>query len=172
MAAGKNDYINDIVLSNQCIGNKLSFGAGSTKIGSLGVVTVNFPRLAMQSETKEEFLEKVSEMYEVTAKINNAKRSIIKKRISLGAAPLYSLGYMSLTKQYSTFGVTGLNEAVELLGMDILEEEGQDFVTEVLKLINEKINEANKKYKSPHNVEQVKKYSTCYNKIKIFFLNF
>ena len=51
--------------------------------------------------------------------------------------------------------MTGLNEAVELLGMDILEEEGQDFVIEVLKLINEKINEANKKYKSPHNVEQV-----------------
>jgi len=49
----------------------------------------------MQSETKEEFLEKVSEMYEVTAKINNAKRSIIKKRISLDACPLYSLGYMA-----------------------------------------------------------------------------
>ena len=53
--------------------------------------------------------------------------------------------------------MTGLNEAVQILGMDILEEEGQDFVIEVLKLINEKINEANKKYKSPHNVEQVKK---------------
>ena len=72
-----------------------SFGAGSTKIGSLGVVTVNFPRLAMQSKSKEEFLKKVSEMYETTAKINNAKRSIIKKRISLGAAPLYELGYMA-----------------------------------------------------------------------------
>jgi len=53
----------------------------------------------MQSETKEEFLEKVSEMYEVTAKINNAKRNIIKKRISLDACPLYTLGYMSLNKQ-------------------------------------------------------------------------
>ena len=53
--------------------------------------------------------------------------------------------------------MTGLNEAVQLLGMDILEEEGQEFVIEVLKLINEKINEANKKYKAPHNVEQVKK---------------
>ena len=51
--------------------------------------------------------------------------------------------------------MTGLNEAVQILGMDILEEEGQDFVTEVLKLINKKIDEANKKYKSAHNVEQV-----------------
>ena len=53
--------------------------------------------------------------------------------------------------------MTGLNEAVQLLGMDILEEEGQEFVIEVLKLINEKINQANKKYKAPHNVEQVNK---------------
>ncbi len=58
-------------------------------------------------------------------------------------------------------GVTGLNEAVSILGMDILEPEGQDFVIEILKLINTKINEANKRYKSPHNVEQVKK-DTCY----------
>ena len=62
---------------------------------------------------------------------------------------------MLISKQYSTMGVTGLNEAVSLLGMDILEEEGQNFVIEILKLINQKINEANKKYKSPHNVEQV-----------------
>ena len=82
-----------------------SFGAGSTKIGSLGVVTVNFPRLAMQSKSKEEFLKKVSEMYETTAKINNAKRKIISKRIQLGAAPLFTLGYMDLGKQYSTMGV-------------------------------------------------------------------
>ena len=59
----------------------------------------------MQSKSKEEFLEKVSEIFDVTAKINNAKRSIIKKRIALNAAPLYTLGYMSLSKQYSTFGV-------------------------------------------------------------------
>ena len=57
----------------------------------------------MQSKSKEEFLEKVSEIFDVTAKINNAKRSIIKKRIALNACPLYSLGHMSLSKQYSTF---------------------------------------------------------------------
>jgi len=68
-----------------------SFGAGSSKIGSLGVVTCNLPRLAMDSKSKEEFLEKVSEIFDVTAKINNAKRNLIKKRIASDAAPLYSL---------------------------------------------------------------------------------
>ena len=61
---------------------------------SLGVVTCNLPRLAYLSKTKEEFLEKVSELFDVTARINNAKRSLIKKRIELGAAPLYTLGFI------------------------------------------------------------------------------
>lgn len=55
--------------------------------------------MAMQSKSKEEFKERLSEIFDVTAKINNAKRSIIRKRINLGAAPLFSLGYMNLTKQ-------------------------------------------------------------------------
>ena len=68
-----------------------SFGAGSTKIGSLGVVTANLPRLAMMSKSKEEFFDKISDTFDTVAKINAAKRSIIKKRIELGAAPLYTL---------------------------------------------------------------------------------
>lgn len=132
-----------------------SFGAGSTKIGSLGVVTCNLPRLAMLSKSKEVFLEKLEEMYDMTAKINNAKRNIIKKRIQRGAAPLYDLGIMDLSKQYSTFGVNGLTEALNILGYDILNEEGQNFVFEILKLINRKIDEANHTFKAPHNVEQV-----------------
>ena len=55
----------------------------------------------MQSKSKEEFMEKVSEIYDVTAKINNAKRSIIKKRVALNAAPLYSLGYMAKSRVMS-----------------------------------------------------------------------
>ena len=83
----------------------MSFGAGSTKIGSLGVVTCNLPRMAYLSKTKEEFLEKLSDMFDVCARINNAKRALIKKRVELGAAPLYSLGFMNINKQYSTFGM-------------------------------------------------------------------
>lgn len=132
-----------------------SFGSGSTKIGSLGVVTVNFPRLAMHSKDKEEFLDKLVDMFDVTARINNAKRKLIEKRIQDNAAPLYTLGHMELQHQYSTMGVTGLNEAVSILGMDILSQEGIDFVLKIMEVLNKRIDIANNRFKSPHNCEQV-----------------
>jgi ribonucleoside-triphosphate reductase len=132
-----------------------SFGAGSTKIGSLGVVTVNLPRLAYLSEAKEDFIEKVRESTIAVAKINHAKRNIIKKRIDLNSMPLYSLGHMDLSKQYSTYGVTGLNEALISLGYDILSEEGEQFVLYILDAINEENDKMAKRFKSPHNCEQV-----------------
>ena len=60
---------------------------------------------------------------------------------------------------FATFGVTGLSEAVQLLGLDILEDSGQEFVFQILEVINKKIDAANKRFKSPHNCEQVNRYS-------------
>ena len=143
-----------------------TFGAGSTKIGSLGVVTVSFPRAAMKAvdkadasldpELKEQyFMENLRDLFDMECMINSAKRKLISKRIELGAAPLYTHGYMALSKQYSTFGIVGLNEAVEIMGYDILTKEGQAFVSRVLDTINEWVLSAENQYKAPHNVEQV-----------------
>lgn len=143
-----------------------SFGAGSEKIGSLGVVTANLPRAAMRAvaeseaqldpEAKEEiFLGFVRELFDVECMVNKAKRSIIEKRVELGAAPLYTYGYMALNKQYSTFGVVGLNEAVSIMGYDILTNEGQEFVTRLLENVNDWILHAENQYKAPHNCEMV-----------------
>lgn len=133
-----------------------SFGAGSTKIGSLGVVTANLPRIAWKAKgDADKFMEGLEEIYAVAAKINACKRRLVRKRIELGAAPLYTQGYMDLSKQYSTFGVVGINEAVQLLGKDILTEEGQNLVLRILKNINKWIDRAEAQYKAPHNVEQV-----------------
>ncbi len=132
-----------------------SFGGGSTKIGSLGVVTVNLPRLSYISKDKEDFKIKVREVVQDCGKINNCKRQILKKRIQTGFAPLYSYGFMDLNKQYSTVGLNGLNEAMEHLGFDILTEKGQKFALEIIKLINEENDKQQKQYKSPHNCEQV-----------------
>ena len=132
-----------------------SFGSGSSKIGSLGVCTINFPRLAIQYPLEEDFMEKLEEMVGVCAKVNNAKRRIVQKRINNGNEPLYKYEFMELSKQYSTCGVNGFYEAIELLGYDILTEEGQALALRIL----DKINDTNKvyqnKYKMPHNVEQV-----------------
>lgn len=133
-----------------------SFGSGSSKIGSLGVVTVNFPRIAVKSKGDIfTFMKELERCVDVSTKVNNAKRYIVKKRINNGNHPLYTLGFMSLEKQYSTTGVNGLNEAIEIMGYNILEFNGQDFALKVINKINEINDKTSKKYGSPHNCEQI-----------------
>lgn len=132
-----------------------SFGSGSSKIGSLGVCSINFPRLAIKHPKREEFLDELVKMVEIAARVNNAKRHIIEKRIKNGNEPLYTLGYMELSKQYSTVGVNGFNECIEILGENILEENGQKLAIEILDTINNVNSKYQKQYNSPHNCEQV-----------------
>ncbi len=132
-----------------------SFGSGSSKIGSLGVCSINFPRLAIKHPDREDFLKELAKMVEVSARVNNAKRHIIKKRIDNGNEPLYTLGFMDISKQYSTTGVNGFNECIELLGSDILTEEGQALALEILDVINSANAKFQKQYNAPHNCEQV-----------------
>ena len=136
-----------------------SFGSGSTKIGSLGVSTGNLPQLAFILKDKEDakdlFLEKIKELVIDCQEVNNAKRNIIKRTIKTGAQPLYSLGYMDIAKQYSTFGVVGLYEALELLGLDICTEEGKEYALKIMDVINQTNKELQSRFKAPHNCEQI-----------------
>ena len=132
-----------------------SFGAGSTKIGSLGVVTINFPRVAMQTSSIEEFEERLLHLVDLTGVINEAKRNIVKKRIDSGHMPFYSLEFMQLEKQYSTTGVNGFFECLDILGKNLLTEEGQNYAKLLLVKLNTKIDAMQSYYKAPHNLEQV-----------------
>jgi len=132
-----------------------SFGSGSSKIGSLGVVSLNLPRIAYQSKTEEEFLTRLEELAERCVKINNIKRFLLRKRIKNHNLPLYDYGFMDLNKQYSTIGDNGINEAVIEMGYDILKPDGQVFTQKLLNTINSVNERAQKQYKAPHNQEQV-----------------
>ncbi|MFA5048592.1 MAG: anaerobic ribonucleoside-triphosphate reductase [Patescibacteria group bacterium] len=132
-----------------------TMGAGSTKIGSVGVVTLNLPRLAYTSRNKDEFLNQLKINVKFVSRINHVKRMLLQKNIEKGYLPLYTLGYMSLKHQYSTCGINGLYEALEILGYNVLEENGQKFITEILQLINSVNAYQEQKYKTPHNLEQV-----------------
>lgn len=143
-----------------------TFGAGGTKIGSLSVTTINLPRIAYEvvhakhlfgdkaPSTEEMFLYKLEDKVRMCAEINATKRHVIKKRIKNHNLPLYSLGFMDLKKQYSTCGLNGINEAVEILGLDILSKEGQDFVEKILEKVNAVNKEQEKRFGYPHNCEQ------------------
>lgn len=133
-----------------------SFGSGSSKIGSLGVCSVNFPRLAYKAQGDKAHLMKLVKRYTVmAARVNNAKREIVKKRVDNGNLPLYSFGYMELGKQYSTLGVNGFNECIEIMGENILEEDGQALGLEILHLVNKINDKYSDLYDAPHNCEQV-----------------
>ena len=136
-----------------------SFGSGSTKIGSLSVSSGNLPQLAFKVKSepnaREVFLDKLKELVIDCAEINQTKRNLIKKAIKANAQPLYTLGYMDLGRQYSTFGVVGLYEALQILGMNIKSEEGKEFTLKMLDIINTINKEMQDKFKAPHNCEQI-----------------
>lgn len=142
-----------------------TFGAGGTKIGSLSVTTINLPRIAYmekhnqhmykpKEDIRDLFIENLKEKVRMCAEVNAIKRHIIKKRIKNGNLPLYTLGFMDIKKQYSTCGLNGINEAVEICGYDILTKEGQDFVNRILTTVNEINKEQEKRFGYPHNCEQ------------------
>ena len=160
-----------------------SFGAGSSKIGSLGVCTGNLPQLATSIKSRintytqkdlviadvscsikairQEFLTQLKQLVIDCQEVNQSKRNIILRTIKAGAQPLYSLGYMDIKKQYSTFGVVGLYEALEILGLNIRTKEGQAFTLEILNVINTTNTELQKRFKAPHNCEQIPAENTA-----------
>jgi anaerobic ribonucleoside-triphosphate reductase len=139
-----------------------SFGSGGTKIGSLSVTTLNLPRLAYEANTvchtKEDavghFMETLGMEVQDAGYINHIKRYIVGLRIKNGNLPLYSLGFMDLKKQYSTCGLNGINEAVEILGYDILTKEGQEIVRRMLEIVNKTNEKLEERFGYPHNCEQ------------------
>lgn len=127
----------------------------SRNINAFGVVTLNLPRLALLANgNKEKFFELLEEAVDYSVKINHIKRHIITKRIESGALPLYTYKFMNMQKQYATTGVNGVYECIHFLGENILEEGGQELCKAILGKINDLNDEADKKYKYAHNLEQ------------------
>lgn len=133
-----------------------SFGSGSSKIGSLGVVTINLPRLAFKFKAdKEKFHQELTRLTNLCAKINHAKRKLVQKRIDNGNHPLYTLGFIDINTQYSTVGINGFNECVEIFDKNILEKDGIEFGLEIIKTINIENDKCAKQLKNAHNCEQI-----------------
>lgn len=133
-----------------------SLSGTGTKIGSLGVCTMNLPRLAYLSKGDiEKFKEMIHENVILGQRINNVKRGILKKAIEKKMIPMYNLGYTLLETQYSTMGINGLYEALEILGYNIVEDDGLKFTEDLLDQINIWNDEIGDKLKAPVNLEQI-----------------
>lgn len=108
--------------------------------GSVGVVTINLPRIAYLAKTKEVFFTQLADLMD-TAKLSlEIKRRVVQENIDRGLLP-YTKRYLpSLRNHFSTIGLNGMNEAcLNLLGKDIGTEEGTAFAQEVLVFMRDRL---------------------------------
>ena len=146
------------------------FGSGS-KTGSIGVVTLNLPRIGYLSKTKKEFFEKLAKIMDLAKESLEIKRKTIENFIQKGLYP-YSRFYLSDIKQardayyanhFATIGLVGLNEAlVNFLGENIASEKGKSFALEVLGFMRERLVQYQKETNNIYNLEATPAESTAY----------
>ncbi|HHY90737.1 MAG TPA: ribonucleoside triphosphate reductase, partial [Clostridiales bacterium] len=123
------------------------FGANPLT-GSINVVTINMARIGYLSKTVEEFKRRVRELMEYAKEICESKRKVLEHYMDIGLYP-YSRFYLKAVKDatgeyfknhFSTIGLNGMNEAcINLLGVDIGTEEGNQFAVEIMEFMNKVI---------------------------------
>ncbi|MCC7357393.1 ribonucleoside triphosphate reductase [Candidatus Uhrbacteria bacterium] len=108
--------------------------------GSVGVVTINLPRIAYLAKTKSEFFDRLGRLMD-TAKISlEIKRKVVQENIDRGLLP-YTKRYLpSLRNHFSTIGLNGMNEAcLNLLGVNIGSKRGEEFAQEILDFMRDRL---------------------------------
>ena len=144
------------------------FGSGEST-GSIGVVTLNMPRLAYLSSTKEEFFTRLDKMMDIAARSLKIKRTIITKLLNEGLYP-YTKRYLgTFDNHFSTIGLVGMNEAglnAKWLHADMTHKETQEFTIEVLNHMRERLSDYQEKYGDLYNLEATPAESTSYRLAK------
>lgn len=140
------------------------FGAGEST-GSVGVVTINMPRLAYLSENEEEFFNRLNKMMDISARSLKIKREIITKLLNEGLYP-YTKRYLgSFENHFSTIGLVGMNEAglnAKWLRADMTTAKTQEFTKKVLNHMRERLSDYQEKYGDLYNLEATPAESTAY----------
>lgn len=119
------------------------FGAGELT-GSIGVVTVNLPRLGYVSENKEQFFSKLDKLLIISKDSLEAKRAVVDTNLKKGLMPFSKAFLPSYENHFSTIGINGMHEALlNLLGPDkgIDTVEGKTFAIEILKFIRKRLSD-------------------------------
>ncbi|NLV86224.1 MAG: ribonucleoside triphosphate reductase, partial [Clostridiales bacterium] len=144
------------------------FGSGEST-GSIGVVTINLPRIAYNSADKASFYKRLDHMMDVAARSLDTKRTVITKLLNEGLYP-YTRRYLgTFDNHFSTIGLIGMNEAclnAKWLGCDLSHAEAQDFAKEVLNHMREKLSDYQEKYGALFNLEATPAESTTYRLAK------
>lgn len=133
------------------------------KTGSVGVVTINVPRIGLLARDETDFLERLSHLMELAKESLEIKRSLVGKNIERGLLPFTKRYLGTLKWHFSTLGLVGMNEAcLNFLGTSIASKEGKDFAMKVLKFMRDKTAEFQEETGHLYNLEATPAESTGY----------
>ncbi len=141
------------------------FGSGEST-GSIGVVTINLPRIAYLSKSKEDFYSILDRYMDIAARSLDIKRKVITKLLDQGMYP-YTKRYLgTFANHFSTIGLVGMNECLEnaswFEGGNLTTEEGNHMAEDILNHMRERLSDYQEKYGALFNLEATPAESTTY----------
>ena len=144
------------------------FGSGEST-GSVGVVTINLPRIAYLSATPDEFYHRLDYLMDIAARSLKIKRDVITKLLDAGLYP-YTKRYLgTFENHFSTIGIIGMNEAglnAPWLKSDLADPRTQQFAKDVLNHMRERLSDYQEQYGDLYNLEATPAESTAYRLAK------
>ena len=144
------------------------FGSGEST-GSVGVVTINMPRIAYLAENEENFYQRLDHMMDIAARSLKIKRTVITRLLDEGLYP-YTKRYLgTFGNHFSTIGLVGMNEAglnAKWVGKDMTHPETQEFTKRVLNHMRERLSDYHEMYGDLYNLEATPAESTSYRLAK------
>lgn len=144
------------------------FGSGEST-GSIGVVTINMPRIAYLAKDEQDFFSRLDYMMDVSARSLKIKRDIVTRLLEEGLYP-YTKHYLgNFDNHFSTIGLVGMNEAclnAKWLQKDMANEEAQAFTKKVLNHMRERLSDYQELYGDLYNLEATPAESTTYRLAK------
>ena len=144
------------------------FGSGEST-GSVGVVTINMPRIAYLAENEQDFYERLENLMNIAARSLKIKRNVITKLLDEGLYP-YTKRYLgTFNNHFSTIGLVGMNEAclnAKWIKEDLTNEKAQKWTKEVLNFMREKLSDYQEEYGDLYNLEATPAESTSYRMAK------
>ena len=140
------------------------FGSGEST-GSIGVVTINMPRLAYEAADEKDFYRRLDRLMDIAARSLKTKRTVITKLLEGGLYP-YTRRYLgTFEHHFSTIGLVGMNEAAlnaKWLKKDLTHPESQKFAQDVLNHMRERLSDYQEQYGDLYNLEATPAESTSY----------
>ncbi len=144
------------------------FGSGEST-GSIGVVTINLPRIAYLSKNEDEFYQRLDKIMDLSARSLKTKRTVVTKLLEAGLYP-YTYRYLgTFNNHFSTIGLVGMNEAglnASWLKADLTSEKTQKFAVDVLNHMRTRLSDYQEKYGDLYNLEATPAESTAYRLAK------